>query len=81
MITLDKTRVAPNGKMRRLRKVYYAFYDRDYGPPHPVIRLGGKYLQKFGFNVGDTIEVNLDMGRITISKAADDGADQNKAKA
>lgn len=54
----------------RMRKVYYAYYDYEYGPPHPVIRLGGKYLEAYGFAIGDHIKVTLERHRISITKMA-----------
>jgi len=69
MITLDTRKpVTPLPKCR-LRKVYSSYYDSEFGKPHPMIRMRGKYLASLGFRVGDTIEVQLDFGRITISKA------------
>ena len=34
----------------------------------PMIRLSGKYLTTFEFNVGDSYEVVLEKGKITIVK-------------
>ncbi len=64
MIQLDT-----NGtrRVQRHRKVYYAYYDARC-EPYPYIRLGGRYLQAYGFMIGDTIEVLLDENRITITK-------------
>jgi hypothetical protein len=56
-----------NSPLKRNMKVYYEHYDNSF-IPHPLIRLRGKYLQKFGFNVGDTIAVDVDVGQITIRK-------------
>ena len=78
MIELDGEVRSPNGRARRFRKVYYAYYDYEYGPPHPVIRLGGKYLERFDFKVGDSIDVRLDFGRIVITKVRDPSG-ENKA--
>ena len=81
MIMLDvETQSAIPRKVRRL-KVHFANYDFERLPPHPVIRFGGKYLAKFGFNIGDRIDVRLDQGLITITKVQDaHSADQtNKA--
>ena len=64
MNTLD--RFTPNSK--RLLKVYYR-----YSPPQgrfPKIRIAGKYLTEFDFEIGDTIEVKVEMGRITITKVS-----------
>ena len=38
----------------------------------PMIRLSGKYLTTFEFNVGDSYEVVLEKGKITISKVIPD---------
>jgi hypothetical protein len=81
MIMLDvETQSAIPRKVRRL-KVHFSNYDFERLPPHPVIRFGGKYLAKFGFNIGDRIDVRLDQGHITITKVQDaHSADQtNKA--
>ncbi len=56
-----------NSPLKRNMKVYYQHYDNSY-IPHPLIRLRGKYLAEFGFNVGDTIAVDVDVGQITIKK-------------
>jgi hypothetical protein len=56
-------------KNLRLRKVHYGHYDRKPSIPHPVIRLGGKYLEAFGFEIGDTVEVKFEIGRITINRS------------
>jgi hypothetical protein len=67
MITLDVEKI--NGcDTRRTRKVYYQFYDSESRKPHPMIRLQGHYLEKKGFMVGDHITVELEYGRITITK-------------
>jgi hypothetical protein len=52
---------------KRIRKVYHAYYpgNRD---PHPVIRIGGKYLSALEFDIGDTVEVVMEPGRIVITK-------------
>ena len=65
MIKLDVQR---KRRVRRFRKVYYAHYDHESGSPHPVIRLGGKYLEEYGFSIGDTIDVTLEAHRIVITK-------------
>lgn len=57
----------PNGKIRK-RKVCYAYYNSPQASPHPVIRLGGKYLEHFGFVIGDTVKVYLAQNQITIKK-------------
>lgn len=55
---------------KRNMKVYYGHYALKYHRTtrHPMIQLRGNYLADFGFNVGDTIEVSVDTGQITIKK-------------
>ena len=56
---------------KRQLKVYKGHYVRGYRHvyvPHPVIRIGGLYLEEFNFKIGDTLEVNVEDGLITISK-------------
>ena len=69
MITLDTRKPLASLPKCRLRKVYSAYYDHELGKPHPMIRMRGKYLACLGFQVGDLIEVELNFGRITITKA------------
>lgn len=61
----------------RLRKVYYGHYDHQFSSPHPVIRLGGRYLEAYGFTIGDTIDVVLEPHCITIKRIPQ----QNPSKA
>lgn len=68
MITLDQTKKNLKKKIPHLRKVYYGSYDRGSLNSHPVIRMGGKYLESFGFEIGDAIEVDFQPQRITITK-------------
>jgi hypothetical protein len=66
-------------KPRNLRKVYYAFYDCKRGScAYPVIRLGGKFLEEFGFEIGDGVHVLYEAGKITITKleVAEDGTQE-----
>lgn len=50
------------------RKVYYMLYDSGYWlKPRPMIRLIGRYLERYGFGVGAPIEVDLEQGKITIT--------------
>jgi hypothetical protein len=53
--------------MTKKQKVYYQHYGRN-GNTHPFIRIAGQYLKRFGFNVGDIIEVNVGNNHITIKK-------------
>ena len=60
-----------NKEMRRLRKVQYAFYEDKLAKPHPVIRIAGKYLERFGFRIGDVVEVEIADGKIMVRKLAE----------
>ena len=55
-------------KITKRRKVYYEYYPSGQNAPHPLIRISGKYLEPFGFNVGDEITITLEIGRVTIVK-------------
>ena len=51
-----------------LLKVYYT-----HTPTYEKflkIRIAGKYLTDFDFEIGDTIAVKIEMGRITITKVS-----------
>jgi hypothetical protein len=69
MITLEAPKPVNALPRNCRRKVFSEYYDSEFGKPHPMIRMRGKYLADLGFNVGDAIDVRLDFGRITISKA------------
>ena len=62
---------AKNVRTRNL-KVSYGHYRYTGGFFHPLIRLRGKYLLQFGFNVGDIVEVSVSSGHITIKKLSKD---------
>ncbi len=68
MIELDVSEETPKPTVPKKRKVYSAYYDSEWGNPHPMIRFGGKYLKRLGFSVGDRIEVEFEVGRILITK-------------
>jgi antitoxin component of MazEF toxin-antitoxin module len=51
--------------MKTKRKVYYLNY-REYQVP--MIRLAGKYLQRFGLDIGDSIKVEYTTDQIIITK-------------
>jgi len=55
--------------MKRKQKVYYQHYGYK-GKTHPLIRIAGQYLKRFDFNVGDTIEMRVGTGHITIKKCS-----------
>lgn len=61
------TNTKPNS--RKLR-VYYAFSDNRFTQNYnyPVIRIGGKYLRTFGFEIGTRLQVDLTHGQIVVSK-------------
>lgn len=54
-----------DAKLRKL-KVYYGHH-KNY-KQHPVIHLGGNYLSRLGFKIGDEIELSMEAGRIVITK-------------
>jgi hypothetical protein len=41
------------------------------------LRMGGLWMEKVGFNVGDPIEVTVENGVMTIKKLADNGDSGN----
>ena len=57
--------------MRKLRKVQYGHYEDKAAKPHPVIRIAGKYLEKFGFRIGDVVEVEIADKKIMVRKLAE----------
>ncbi len=69
------------GGLRRTRKVQYGYYSSkplgEYKPakPHPVIRISGKYLERFGFRIGDAITVEINDGRIMVRRLAEPSGD------
>ncbi len=66
MSTLDVEELKAPRKVPRLRKVHYGHYDSEFGRPHPVIRIGGKYFEEYGFMIGVSIDVRFETGVITI---------------
>lgn len=53
------------GTMKTNRKVYYLNYpDKRV----PMIRISGKFLNRYGINIGDKIEVDYSEDQITIKK-------------
>jgi hypothetical protein len=56
-----------NTTTKRRLKVYYGHHSNSY-TQHPVIRLAGKYLSKLDFKIGDTVEIVMELGRISITK-------------
>lgn len=68
MIELVKLkRSVPQSQIRK-KKIQYGYYDRKPLTPHPVIHLSGKYLEHYGFTVGEVVEVHIESNCITITK-------------
>jgi len=65
-----------NQKRTRKQRVYYGYHGRST-KRIPVIRLGGQYLSDFEFDIGDTIEITPEAGRIVITKVLVAGTDEN----
>jgi hypothetical protein len=58
---------------RRKQKIYYGHYQNYRGGNfYPVIRVGGIFLRRFGFDISDDILVDVTMGKIIISKVPKD---------
>lgn len=61
-------------KSERTLKVYYSTQERDHGSYHkiykkvPTIILKGQWLEQFGFQVGDKIQVSYAKNERIISK-------------
>ena len=55
-------------ELERTRKIYYGYYNTRDLAPHPVIRLEGKYLEYFGFTIGECIKVKIEPHKIIITK-------------
>lgn len=54
----------------RKLKVYYAHYGNGFNNNYPVIRIAGKYLRSFGFEIGTILHIDLEVDKITIIKTA-----------
>ena len=67
---LEEIRSSPNSPKKSTRKVQYAFSRRQSNiyKKHPVIHIGGLYLNDFDFKIGDSIEVAMELGKIIITK-------------
>ncbi|WP_448509998.1 AbrB/MazE/SpoVT family DNA-binding domain-containing protein [Immundisolibacter sp.] len=63
--------------MKKIQKIYYLFQGNDYVP---LIRLSGKYLSKYGLDIGDMVEITLSEGEISIHKLnlSDNNSDQKE---
>lgn len=54
----------------RKLKVCYAYYGNGFNNHYPVIRIAGKYLRSFGFEIGTELRIELEADKITIMKSA-----------
>jgi len=63
--------------MKKIRKIYYLFQGKH---PVPQIKISGKYLSRFGLDIGDKVEITLSQGEISIHKInlSADEADQQE---
>ena len=52
---------------RRRLKIQYGHYNNSRRN-HPVIRLAGCWLRNFHFQIGDSVEVEITKGHISITK-------------
>ena len=51
--------------MKKTRKVYYLYQGKGYVP---YIKIAGKYLSRYGLEIGDKVEVTISQGEILIHK-------------
>lgn len=60
--------------IKRKQKVYYLQYEDNWHKftPQPMIRLAGKYLREFNFNIGDHIEIDVSTDKIEIRRVVPD---------
>ena len=61
--------------MKKIRKIYYLFQGKSYVP---FIRISGKYLSAYDWNIGDRIELTLSRGEITIHKLSNNQEERSK---
>lgn len=66
-VSFPKTTTSPSS---RKLKVYYAYYSTGFHNNYPVIRIAGKYLRSFGFEIGSNLHIDLETDRITVSRIA-----------
>lgn len=52
----------------RKLKVYYAYYGNGFKNSYPVIRIAGKYLRSFGFEIGTEFQIDLEADKITVTR-------------
>ena len=63
--------------MKKIRKIYYLFQGKQLVPQ---IKISGKYLSRYGLEIGDLVEITLSQGEISIHKLnlSADMADQQE---
>lgn len=61
----------------RTKKVYRGYQFPTY-KKHPVILLKGLYLAKLGFQIGDTIAIELSKEQIVITKLQKKSTEKEK---
>jgi|GEM_PF-1000270 len=66
-VSLTSTTLSPPS---RKLKVYYAYYGNGFNNSYPVIRIAGKYLRSFGFEIGTEFHVDLKKDKITVTRVA-----------
>ena len=54
--------------------MYYLQYEDTWHrfTPQPMIRLAGKYLKDFNFNIGDQLEIDVSTDKIEIRRVVHD---------
>jgi hypothetical protein len=62
----SKTLSPPSRKL----KVYYAYYGNGFNNSYPVIRIAGKFLRSFGFEIGTELCIDLETDKITVTRIA-----------
>ncbi len=66
---MKNNKVIFTGMVEKNQGVYSRHYNRNGNiTHHPYIRLAGKYLENIGFNIGDRINIQIEQGKITITK-------------
>jgi len=57
--------------MKKNHKIYYSWNNKKYVP---LIQIRGEWLERLGFKIGDTVEVEYDDNKIVIKKSPKQGA-------
>ena len=61
--------------MRKTRKVYYLFQGKKFVP---LIKISGKYLSRYGLEIGDKLEITFSQGEILIHKLTNNPQERNQ---